>query len=137
MRQINARPPLYDEIVAVFPGASGRDVIFAWGDDIYAPSGQRLPPEIIAHEGAHGRRQIDQGVEAWWRRYLIDAEFRLDEEVIGHAAELVTLCRRTADRNRHTKHRFEIARKLSGPLYGSIVTAPRALQLLMTAAAKL
>jgi len=87
MNVVIAQPPNIAEIDRVFPNR-GAGVIYAFGDCIYNPSNANIPRFIAQHEAAHGERQLTIfGVDKWWRQYLDDAEFRYEEEVIGHAAE--------------------------------------------------
>lgn len=125
---IHDRPPNFDEIHAVFPGASGEGVIFAYGDAIYNPSGQELPPEIIAHETEHCVRQMSMGVEKWWDRYLVDPDFRYDEELVAHRAEWKCLKNRLSSRQQRRAALQFVAKKLAAPLYGRMVTKERALK---------
>lgn len=123
MRIVHERPPIFDEVVARFPRAAGPGVVFAYGDAIFNPSGVRIAPEIRAHEAAHLARQpAAGGAKAWWHRYLDDAEFRLVEEIIGHRAEYAEACRLIPNREARVRVGFLIAARLSGPLYGGMIT---------------
>ena len=57
VRIVCAHPPMIEEIRARFKFPAGGAVIFAWGDTIYNPQGVDIPPQLIAHEDVHGRRQ--------------------------------------------------------------------------------
>lgn len=120
-----ARPPNFDAIVAVFPMAANRGVVFCYGDTIYAPHSQTLPEAIVAHERVHSERQAILGLELWWDKYLSDAKFRYYEELLAHKAEYEFI----ADgkpRNQRRRALIEIAKKLSSPLYGWRITAEKA-----------
>lgn len=123
MKIVHARPPMFDEIHAVFPMASKPGVIFTWGSTIYVPDGSYVSPQLRAHEGVHYQRQTDDTakIEAWWQRYLIDVEFRLAEEVPAHRAEYFNFCATNADRNRRSRVLHTIADRLAGPLYGGLL----------------
>jgi len=123
-------PPIIDQIAAVFPEARGSTVVFSWGDTIYSPGSKILAPEILKHEEAHGKRQLEFGVEKWWEEYLKNYEFRLAEEVIGHRAEYRDLCRQSADRNRRNLYLINVSSKLASPLYGNMVTLKEAQKLI-------
>lgn len=115
---IQSRPPNFEKIAAVFHGAHGEDVIFAYGDAIYNPSGHKLPDELIAHEMAHCERQNEIGVDVWWDLYLTNSAFRYDEEYIAHLAELKHLISRAVKTSRGREAAIDhVARKLSAPLY--------------------
>ncbi len=120
-------PPNHAEIVKVFPGARSPSVVFAYAPDIYAPGGTNLPPSLVAHEQAHIDRQILIGVEEWWARYLVDKAFRYDEEVIAHAAEYKHLIENAPNRQQRRAALKFVAKKLTLPLYGSLVTMQKAM----------
>lgn len=127
VKVITGRPPNFEEIAAVFPGAHGESVIFAYGDEIYNPSGQELPPELIAHELVHCERQKAMGLKAWWDQYLVDAKFRYEEELLAHKAEYQKL--REMYGRRVKKQALEhVASKLAAPLYGFPITKSRAIR---------
>jgi hypothetical protein len=125
-------PPLIDEIDAAFH-VRGQPIVFAWGEDIYNPSGGELSPCIVAHEGVHGERQLDypapegslynaeQAVTAWWRHYIADPAFRLDEEIPAHVREYEVFCR-AANRADRRFYLIHVAHKLSSSLYGNLIT---------------
>ena len=65
--------------------------------------------------------------ETWWQRYIEDDAFRLQEEVIGHSAELVYRLRHEGDTR--VKRRWimaETVRRLRNPLYQYRVPADHA-----------
>lgn len=131
IKQIEDRPPNFEAIAKVFPGAHGEGVIFAYGDTIYNPSGRELPPELIAHEKVHCERQIDMGVEAWWDQYLVDGDFRFEEELLAHIAEFKAIMSRYeygthAIARTREKALDHVAKKLSAPLYGRMITIHQA-----------
>lgn len=135
MTEIKAmRPPNFNAIVEVFPNAVNRGVIFAYAPYIYVPSGNKLPPQLIAHEEVHIRRQEKQGVENWWFAYLTDPAFRYEEELLAHRAEWEKL---TEGANRQVKRAAlkEIAKKLAAPLYNKMVTRAQAEEDIKNAAA--
>lgn len=128
MRVVQALPPMFDEIDAAFH-VRGRAVIFAWGDTIYNPAGIAVSAELHAHEVVHGVRQEQHpgNVEGWWRRYIDEPEFRFDEELPAHVAEFKSICdqqrpRWHSERNMRRTIAAHVARKLSAPLYGSLIS---------------
>lgn len=127
MEIVHSRPPNFDQIVKVFPLAVGEGVIFAYGDRIYVPSGNKLPPELYAHELVHCNRQLGIGTENWWGQYLEDEEFRYQEELLSHRKELEVLCIGASRQVRRSALNV-IAKKLSAQLYqyGPTVTLARA-----------
>jgi len=110
-------PPNYKAVNAAF-NVRGRQVIFCYGDVIYNPSRVKIGDELIAHEKVHSGRQNGDPVK-WWERYIGEPQFRLDEEIPAHRAELAI----SGDLQ-------GVAHKLSSPLYGSLISFDRAAQIL-------
>jgi len=129
---IHARPPNFSHIALAFPFADRPGVIFSWGEDIFNPSGVEIPGELLAHERAHGQRQLAPGMNPyfWWERYIEDPKFRLEEELAGHKAEYAAF--KSHEHNARKRERMlgHIAEKFSSPLYGSMITQPHARRLL-------
>jgi hypothetical protein len=129
------RPPNFEQIKAAFPKADGPGVMFAYDGNIYNPSGNVIPPALIAHEQVHLDRQKAMGprplsttqysgADLWWERYLEDSEFRYNEELLAHAAEFKV--QRTRDRNFVARLMVDTALRLVAPLYN--YTPPVSLQ---------
>ena len=81
VHEVFERPPLFAMIDAKFRIA-GKPVIFSWGNVIYNPQRVAIPRQLWAHEGVHGRRQMQHpgGIENWWAAYCAaDPRFRLAE----------------------------------------------------------
>lgn len=143
MKILRDRPPLFDAIDEVFK-VRGKCILFSWGDKIYVPTGSLdISPALIAHERAHGDRQLAFGdrvaltdadreanITRWWQHYLIDVDFRRKEEIIGHGAEYRYLCEHAGGRNQRRRHLSVVATKLSHPLYGPLMNKPTARKVL-------
>lgn len=125
MQVVVARPPMFAEIAAAFPVVKEKaGVIYAWGDRIYNPDGISIPVQLFAHEKVHRDRQ-GCAIEEWWRRYIADAQFRLDEELPAHVAEYRAFCAENAQGQRRNNRRIylhQTAKRLASPLYGSLIT---------------
>lgn len=130
---IHENPPLIDEIDRVFH-VRGKPVIFSWGNRIYLPMGGEVPAELMAHELVHCDRQgaTEQQITDWWERYLIDPQFRLDEEVPAHWAEYQCLIEGGSRQIRRAALK-QTAKRLAAPLYGRIVTPAKAKELILAA----
>lgn len=128
MKIINSYPPNIQQILEVFPLANGGGVIFAYAPDIYVPSGNDLPPELLAHEAVHIERQLVIGVDNWWAQYLIDPEFRYHEELLAHRAEYQKLCELIPNRQGRRSKLKHVAKKLSAALYGKMITFDKAVE---------
>lgn len=123
MRVVVARPPMFAEIDAAFHIA-GQRVIFAWGDTIYNPMGVDITPELQAHESVHRDRQ-GSAPELWWKIYIADPQFRLNEELPAHEAEYREFCRNNRNGTRRNARRLylhQLASRLASPLYGRLIT---------------
>jgi hypothetical protein len=114
---IVARPPNFELILRAFPKADQPGVIFAFGDDVYNPSGVNIPAPLIAHEGVHQSAQRKITPERWWERYVAEPDFRYDEELRAHVAEFKAQDYRGLDRNLRAKLLQHTAQRLVAPLY--------------------
>ena len=123
---IKGRPPNFEAIAAVFPLARRMSVAFAYGDVIYVPTGDDLPPKLYAHETVHCVRQKEIGVEEWWRRYLEDPTFRYYEELLGHRAEYKWLELHARNRQERRGALEHTAKRLTAKLYEYGVPLARA-----------
>lgn len=119
------RPPNWDQILEAFPSATKHGVLFAYGEDVYNPSGVRIPEPVLAHEYRHCSRQFNGRAERWWHYYINDPQYRYDEELLGHVDELKVLLNGARDRNMRHKLLMRTATRLVAPLYN--YTPPRSL----------
>lgn len=128
-----ARPPNFDEVIARFPFADRHGVIFTYGQTIYNPSGVEISPALKCHESVHAQRQgsDEEEIRAWWARYLDEPLFRLEEELLAHRAEYRAFKGWTKDRNAVARKLESIAARLSGPLYGGVMSFAQAKRLLL------
>lgn len=126
MEIVNEYPPVYDRAAEAFP-LSGRE-IFAYGDKIFNPDGLDVPIWLVEHEKVHQVQQAEiGGPEAWWDKYLVDEQFRFDQEKAAHQKEYRVYCQHNRDRNQRFRYRMIVARKLAAPLYGSLLTTQEAM----------
>lgn len=119
-------PPNIEEIRAVLPVTSRN--IFAYDHVIYNPGGGKLGPELLAHEAVHFEQQDEIGVVQWWKKFLEDEAFRLDQEIPAHRAEYFEYCKGHRDRNERANMLRQLGRRLSAPMYGSIITVNEAMK---------
>lgn len=122
-------PPNIERIAAAFPSvgvayadwkhpeAAAQKILFAYGEDIYNPSGTHIPDAMLAHEYRHCARQWQADPEAWWEKYLTDDGFRYQEELVAHAEEYVAQAVYTKDRNARARIEMRTAARLIAPLY--------------------
>ena len=96
-------------------------VVFTYGDVIFNPSKVVLPPWIVYHEQTHSEQQ-GSSPEEWWKRYLIDDTFRLDQELLAHQVEWAVFYKLHPSQRGLRQHTLSIlAKRLSGPLYGHMI----------------
>lgn len=127
MEIVNDFPPNYGDIEKAFPAIKGKKIAYCWGEKIFIPVFFEVPPEVIKHESVH--RYYQGGAPGiWWDIYLKDAEFRLDQELLGHQAQYQDFCSRVLDRNKRHVYLHRIATFLASPIYGSIITQPEAMK---------
>jgi hypothetical protein len=129
MKIIRAYPPNFRAIVSIFSHARKQGVIFTFGDTIYNPSGGIIPDALRVHESVHSDRQ-GASPDAWWEQYLSSAAFRFDEELPAHRAEFAFLAAANIYRSQVEKHLRAVADRLSGPLYGCMVSFDKAKELI-------
>lgn len=124
---VQAYPPMYNQIAAKFE--LGPRTIFTWHDKIYNPSGGHISKDLIAHEEVHTVQQ--NGFPAtWWRRYLDEQEFRLDQEREAYGRQYQYLCSQNPNRNFQFQVLLQLALFLSGPMYGNMTTLAIAAELI-------
>lgn len=124
-------PPNIDKIDAILHSREREDVIYTYGWAIYNPNRILVSEALIAHEYAHAVSQdkFEGGPEAWWDKYLSDADFRYQEELDGHAAEYFTICGPgEPDRERVGKVLYITAMRVSSKLYGHNKTLQQAIK---------
>ena len=115
---VSGRPPNFNKIISVFPAGSKSNTIFAYSPFIYVSGKPKLSPALNVHENVHISRQESYtgGAEAWWDRYLVDKNFRLEEELLAHCAEYEYLIQ-FGSRDERRSALKNVAARLSGPLY--------------------
>lgn len=132
MRIVNSYPPNIDDIDAKF-NIKGKPIIFTYGDIIYNPLGVVISPSLHAHETVHSVRQTTdlKSILKWWDQYLVDDEFRLNEELLAHRAEYKQFCSENKDRNRQSIFLNTIATRLASPMYGNMLTSTKARKIIL------
>src|ERR1700694_32922 len=120
-------PPIYKEIAAKF--LLGPGTIFTWGSIIYNPSGKHVTKDLIAHEEVHMVQQ-DNMPEAWWRKYLIEPEFRLSQEAEAYGRQYQYICSQNHNRNFQFQVLQGLSLFLSGPMYGFVCSQTTAMELI-------
>ena len=127
MKNLIEFPPNYNEILAKFPAVKGKPVVFAYGDILYNPTGAEISSDLRVHEETHSQQQKDfrGSVEMWWKEYLSNPEFRLDQEAKAYRAQYIFYMKENGgqkSRGRQVRRTFlhKISTDLSSSLYGKI-----------------
>lgn len=134
MKIINEMPPqaLMDRIFGAGMHPSER-TLYTYGDTLYVPSGNPVPDDLMVHEETHMEQQ-GLTPEAWWDRYLIDPYFRLQQEVEAYGNQYAYLCAVHRDRNYRMRILIDLARILSGPVYGQMIPHSEAMKMIKSKA---
>jgi hypothetical protein len=142
MRIVIDWPPNFDLIASALPNAA-KEFTYCYGDTIYNPSGKHIPIDQQFHEWVHMNQQEREGdPDLWWNKYLIDADFRLAQEMEAYceqyqyAKEKILAAdtmaagegkRLGGGKNNLLKWiRESMAMALSGEAYGSLISFARA-----------
>ena len=131
-----AYPPNYADIVKA--GLKPRHrAVYCYGDTIYNPSGEGIDEHILVHESVHQEQtKAFGGPEKWWKEYLSNPKQRLEWEIEAYARQYAFI---TQSLNREARRPFlkAVAKDLSSEMYGHIVDAKTAEDLIKEATNKL
>ena len=122
------KPPVWDKLVKAF-GVEWGTICVAYDKDIYCGDKANLSTDVIVHESVHLARQEKDPVQ-WWENYMKNKEFRFTEELIAYHTQYDYLKDNVKDKNQLARFLFNLARDLSGPMYGSVVSHSEALRLI-------
>lgn len=129
MKVVKSNPPNIKDIEARFD-LTGKKPCFAYGDTIYNPHGIDMTDDLIEHEMTHCERQKNDPKE-WWKKYILDDDFRCLEELVAYARQYIYVCNNLQkDRNKRAVFLTQIAKEMSSPLYGNMITYQEALKAL-------
>ena len=128
MRIKHEFPPNYDELKQRFD-IEGKPVVFTYGDTLYVPLGGEIPDHLMKHEETHQRQQDDMGVENWWRLYMQDDEFRLNQELEAYRNQY-QYSKETDSRQVRRGLLQQIAEDLSSKIYGNLIDKQKAIKLI-------
>lgn len=122
MKIVKGYPPNHAEIVEMLHPAP--NYIFTYGDTVFSPTTDVIPPDILAHESVHERQQTSKwhfSPTRWWKKYLIDPQFRYEQELEAYQAQYQFVKAHVRDRNMVHKLLHEMGRALSSANYGNVV----------------
>ena len=127
MEEIKDYPFNYNEIKAVFD-LEGKSPVFTYGDKLYNPTGLTIPDHLLIHEAVHEKQQVNP--KEWWERYLIDKDFRLEQELEAYRAQYQFIKKNVKDRNIVARFLFTIAADLSSGMYKLNISQTEAMKLI-------
>lgn len=117
-------PPNYKAIAKAFGIKNSGGIVFTYGDKLFVPSGQNPDKHLMRHEETHARQQAVVGVEEWWKRYLVDPNFRFMEELEAYRNQYRSMASLSLEQR--IGYLDHIATDLCGPMYGNLLTKEEA-----------
>ena len=129
MKILDAFPPNIEAIKKVFPIM--KNAVYTYGDTIYAPGIKfYLPEDLIVHEQTHYFQQIKfLTVDEWWEKYLKNESFRVAQEVMAYKKQYQNF-KMGRPRSEFRKFARQLAKDLSGPMYGNCIDFAEALSII-------
>lgn len=118
-------PPIFARCHEVF-GVEWGHVVITYGDTVYAK--YPLTEDIVVHEATHVRQQAGIGVEAWWEKYFMNEEFRLNQEVEAYRNQVQFIRKTVKDRNQAFTQCHKLWQDMER-MYGGMCTYREAKQL--------
>lgn len=124
------KPPMLDLVEKYFKVDLSRTA-FAYGDTIYKQDGVVLD-DLLAHEEIHLTQQSKMvgGAAAWWERYMVDIDFRLEQEIPAYQAQYKWFRRRITNKDHLKRIRNIMAEDMSGPTYGHMIGRDEAFRII-------
>lgn len=128
MKVLYQLPPNYEDICSHIPAVrKTKTIVFTYGDTVYVPSGQPMPDDLAAHEAVHVERQSNPA--EWWAKYLVDVQFRLDEELAAYRVQYAYAVEHYG-RDHRRALLTHMTKDLSGAMYGKLITRKEAIALI-------
>ena len=122
MKIVYFYPPNIKEISEKFK--LRKTVVFTYGNIIYNPGRGKITDDLKVHESTHMRQQAKgpwYGPELWWKEYLKNPAFRLDQEVEAYRNQLIYFKSKNHDVRKVLAFKDKLARDLSSEIYGNLV----------------
>lgn len=110
-------------------------VFITFGSSVFIPPHGNISADLIVHEGTHIQQQKKSYLYAlwWWVKYRFLKTFRYQEEFAAYAQQKRFIVQNLDIKDRNKKIRAirdinnSIAKILSDPMYGSMVSFNKAL----------
>jgi signal peptidase I len=127
MKIVKGYPPNIEEIKKKF--VTGKGTIYTYGEIIYVPSGKSPVENVKVHERVHQKQQGNDPA-GWWKKYLLNGEFRLNQEVEAYRKQFKFFIEKNHSLQEQMKFLDHISFILSSALYGNIVDYKKAVELI-------
>lgn len=125
MKLSTEKPPNWEALVKKF-GVTWDRTVVTYGDTAYCR--RALSDDLIIHESVHVEQQRETSPEVWWEKYMEDPVFRCEQEMEAYRHQYLFLKDKIKDRNALFKHLDRLARDLSSPMYGKVLSYQQALE---------
>ena len=125
----NERPPqwILNAVQDLFNVEWESGVVFTYGDLITTFHG-KMREDLMHHEPVHSRQQKEfGGAEQWWEEYLVNKEFRFEQELEAYRAQYKWIMQNEKQRQ-WFKYLEAYANDLSGDMYGNLITKSNAMK---------
>jgi len=121
---------MFDEVSKLFGVKETDPIFYTYGDTIFSPCGLVPTADLQRHEETHAEQQEHHPdvAKMWWARYVQDQDFRIDQETEAYGEQYRWYCQNEKRRDMRAKYLFQIAKHLSGTMYGSIITHTEAMK---------
>lgn len=118
-------PPNHQDIAKVFTHQKG--TIYCFGEDVYNPDDVLIDEPQLAHEAVHTKQQGKDPI-MWWKRYLVDGDFRFVQELEAFQKQYQVYCKKVKDRNYRIDFLFKLATSLSSQTYHHVCSHDEAMK---------
>jgi len=125
MKIVNEYPPNYKDICKAFDIKDREGIIFTYGDTVYYPQGGELAQHLKVHEATHVQQQKAMGAKEWWDKYLVDPEFRLQQELQAYRAQY-GIIKKIRNWREQEWLISAISADLASEMYGNVITKAEA-----------
>ena len=133
MELVSELPPYWEDILEAVPGADPNTSAFTWGNQIYVPNQKtdKIGATVLQHEVQHSEQQdLIGGPKEWWKRWVKDKAFRLEQEGEAYARQYWFFCSVKKDRNARARFLHQLCANMSGPMFGNMCTYAEAKEII-------
>lgn len=120
-------PPNIEDIKNVF--TINDTTVFTYGSDLFNPHNCPLDIPIMEHEALHSRQQGDDPA-GWWKKYLEDVEFRMEQELAAYQIQYFVQCKFVKNRDIRALNLTKLAQTFGGGMYGITIPLKEAKRLI-------